>query len=160
MVQSRSFFERALKLDPDHVEALVGIASIDMSIAGFLLTDNVAERFVAAETALVKAISLAPHYAPAHAFLGCLQSSTNRAAQGIAECEHALALNPNLADAHAFIGVAKTFIGRAAETEADINEALRLSLAMKAHIDGWLGLGSANWYSELMPTLSCGYVEV
>ncbi len=127
MVQARGFFERALKLDPDHVEALVGIASIDMSIAGFLLTDNIDEHFVAAETALVKAISLAPHYPPAHAFLGCLQSCTNRAAQGIAECEHALALNPNLADAHAFIGVAKIFLGRATETEADINEALRLS---------------------------------
>ena len=127
MVQARGFFERALKLDPDHVEALVGIASIDMSIAGFLLTDNIDEHFVAAETALVKAISLAPHYPPAHAFLGCLQSCTNRAAQGIAECEHALALNLNLADAHAFIGVAKIFLGRATETEADINEALRLS---------------------------------
>ncbi|WP_183238473.1 adenylate/guanylate cyclase domain-containing protein [Bradyrhizobium sp. CIR18] len=127
LVQARGFFERALKLDPDHVEALVGIASIDISIAGFLLSDNIDEHFVAAEKALVKAISLAPHYPPAHAFLGCLQSLTNRAAQGIAECEHALALNPNLADAHAFIGVGKTYLGRAAETEADINEAFRLS---------------------------------
>ncbi|TYL87521.1 adenylate/guanylate cyclase domain-containing protein [Bradyrhizobium rifense] len=126
MVQARDFFERALKLDPDHVEALVGIASIDMSIAGFLLSDNVDEHFVVAERALVKA-SLAPHYPPAHAFLGCLQLCTNRAAQGIAECEYALTLNPNLADAHAFIGVGKIHLGRAAEAEADINEAFRLS---------------------------------
>jgi tetratricopeptide (TPR) repeat protein len=53
--------------------------------------------------------------------------ATNRAAQGIAECEHALALNRNLAEARAVIGVAKVFVGRAAETEAHIHEALRLS---------------------------------
>ena len=52
---------------------------------------------------------------------------TNRAAQGIAECERALALDRNLADAHAFIGLAKYLLGRGAETEAHINEALRLS---------------------------------
>ena len=37
-------------------------------------------------------------------FLGLLLSATNRATQGIAECERALALDSNLANAHAFIG--------------------------------------------------------
>jgi tetratricopeptide (TPR) repeat protein len=59
--------------------------------------------------------------------LGLVQSSTNRAVQGIAECERALALDHNLADAHAFIGLAKFFLGRSEETEAHIHEALRLS---------------------------------
>ena len=52
---------------------------------------------------------------------------TKRAAQGIAECEHALELDRNLASAHAFIGFGKIFIGRAEETEAHVGEALRLS---------------------------------
>ena len=52
---------------------------------------------------------------------------TKRAAQGIAECEHALALDRNLAGALASIGLGKILIGRAEETEAHINEALRLS---------------------------------
>ena len=55
------------------------------------------------------------------------QIYTNRARQGIAECEHALALDRNLASAHADIGLGKIFIGRAEETEAHIREALRLS---------------------------------
>ena len=54
---------------------------------------------------------------------------TKRAAEGIAECEHALALDRNLASAHAFIGFGKIFIGRAEETEAHVGEALRLSPA-------------------------------
>ena len=52
---------------------------------------------------------------------------TKRAAQGIAECEHALALDRNLASAHAAIGTGKIHVGRAEETEAHIGEALRLS---------------------------------
>ena len=52
---------------------------------------------------------------------------TKRAAEGIAECEHALALDGNLAEAYAFIGDGKIYIGRAEETEAHVGEALRLS---------------------------------
>jgi tetratricopeptide (TPR) repeat protein len=52
---------------------------------------------------------------------------SNRAAQGISECEHALVLNRSLAVAHATIGLGKLALGRAEETEAHILEALRLS---------------------------------
>jgi tetratricopeptide (TPR) repeat protein len=52
---------------------------------------------------------------------------TKRAAQGIAECEHALELARNLADANSAIGFGKILIGRAEETEAHVSEALRLS---------------------------------
>jgi TolB-like protein/Flp pilus assembly protein TadD len=127
MTQARSFFERALELDPDNVEALVGIAAVDAASATLFLADDADERLAAAETALIKALSLAPQHALAHMFLGIVQLASNRADQGIAECEHALALNRNLADAHGSIGAAKLFVGRAAETEAHIQEALRLS---------------------------------
>ena len=63
----------------------------------------------------------------AHLWLGNVDIFTNRAAQGIAECEHALRLDRNLADAHDMIGFGKIFIGRAEETEAHVAEALRLS---------------------------------
>jgi len=56
-----------------------------------------------------------------------VQIFTNRAAQGIAECERALALDRNLASAHASIGAAKLYLGRGGETEAHIEQALRLS---------------------------------
>jgi tetratricopeptide (TPR) repeat protein len=52
---------------------------------------------------------------------------TKRAAQGIAEFEHALALDRNSAFAHSLIGFAKLLLGRFVETEAHVNEALRLS---------------------------------
>jgi len=63
----------------------------------------------------------------AHLYLGVVQISTNRAAEGISECEQALALDRNLAAAHGWIGLAKIFMGHGEETEAHIQEALRLS---------------------------------
>ena len=76
------------------------------------MTDDRTAHFAAAEAALTKALSLAPNHALAHSVLGLVQIFTNRAAQGIAECERALALDRNLADAHGFIGLAKYFLGR------------------------------------------------
>ncbi len=127
MAQARGFFERALALDPGNIEALVGTAMVDSLVGGSFFVDDRAARFAAAETTLIKALSLAPNHAIAHYLLGFVQISTNRAGQGIAECERALALDRNLADAHAEIGLAKYNIGRAEETEAHIREALRLS---------------------------------
>jgi TolB-like protein/class 3 adenylate cyclase len=125
MAQARGFFERALVLDPSNVEALVGTALVDTS--SIHLIDDRAARMAQAEAALIKALSIAPQHAVAHMLLGVVHMFTNRAAQGIAECEQSLRQDRNLANAHAFIGAAKYFLGRGAETETHINEALRLS---------------------------------
>jgi tetratricopeptide (TPR) repeat protein len=63
----------------------------------------------------------------AHCVLGLVKIFTNRAAQGIAECERALTLDRNLAVTHLGIGIAKFYLGRGGETEAHIEHALRLS---------------------------------
>jgi tetratricopeptide (TPR) repeat protein len=84
-------------------------------------------RLAVAETALTRALSLAPQHARAHMFMGVVRMYTNRAAQGIAQCEQALMLDRNLASAHGFIGLGKIFLGRGEETEAHIQEAFRLS---------------------------------
>ena len=55
------------------------------------------------------------------------KSGTNRASQGIAECERSLGLDPNMARAHALMGLGKNFSGRPDETEPHVKEALRLS---------------------------------
>jgi TolB-like protein/class 3 adenylate cyclase len=124
---ARDFFDRALTLDPRNVHAMVGMATLLATIAGSFASDDRAAELAAAETMLNRALSMEPQYAGAHLVLGAVQMFTNRAAQGIRECEHALALDRNLADAHGCIGMAKYFVGRAEETEAHIHEALRLS---------------------------------
>jgi TolB-like protein/class 3 adenylate cyclase len=125
--QARGFFERALALDPGNIEALVGVAIVDVTFGPGFLADDRAARLASAEAAATKALSLDPSHAMAHLLLGVVKIFTNRGAQGIAECERALTLDRNLADAHAWIGIGKYSIGRGAETEAHIREALRLS---------------------------------
>jgi tetratricopeptide (TPR) repeat protein len=127
MARARGFFERALALDADNVDALVGIAQVDANVAVGLTTNDRAARFAAAEAATTKALSLAPDNALAHLSMGMVLGFTNHAVQSIAEYERALALNRNLAGAHALIGQSKILIGRGEETEAHVQEALRLS---------------------------------
>jgi TolB-like protein/class 3 adenylate cyclase len=127
LTQARGFFERALAIDHRTVGALVGIATVDQRMGASLLTDDRAASFSAAETNLIKALSLAPDHPEAHGTLGGVYIFTNRAAQGIAECEHALLLDRNLARVHSAIGLAKYFMGQSAETEGHILEAFRLS---------------------------------
>jgi TolB-like protein/class 3 adenylate cyclase/Tfp pilus assembly protein PilF len=127
MAQARDYCERALAIDQRSVGALVGIASVDLSLGAYLLADDRAAVLSQAETNAIKALSLAPDHPLAHQVLGSVYIFTNRAAQGIAECERALALDRNLADAHGAIGLAKYFMGQAAETEGHTLEAFRLS---------------------------------
>jgi tetratricopeptide (TPR) repeat protein len=127
MAKASGFFERALMLDPANVGALVGAGFVDFYRAANLFADDGPALLGAAEATLTKALSLSPRHAWAHERLGHVLIHTNRATQGIAECERALALDRNLAGAHAIIGVGKLFLGRAEETEAHVKEALRLS---------------------------------
>jgi TolB-like protein len=125
--QARGLFERALSLDSGNIEALVGTAFVDAMGGTAMMTDERAVRLAAAEAALTKVLSLTSKHAMAHCLFGVVQIFTNRAIQGIAECEQALELDRNLAQAHGWIGLAKCFIGRAEETEAHVLEAFRLS---------------------------------
>ena len=83
----------------------------------YFLADDRAARLAAAEATLTRRCLRADD-AMAHYRLGLVQIFSNRAAQGIAQCEQALALDRNLAVAHGLIGGAKYFSGRNAETEA------------------------------------------
>jgi tetratricopeptide (TPR) repeat protein len=127
MAQAKAFFERALTLDPGHVEALVAIAAVESSIGGNFMVDDRDARFAAAEATVTRALTISPQHPRGHLVFGSVLNATRRAAQGIRECELALALDRNFADAHGLIGLAKAFIGRGAETEAHIKEAFRLS---------------------------------
>jgi TolB-like protein/class 3 adenylate cyclase len=124
---ARSFFDRALAAAPDNVDALIESARADAIEAANHFVTAPTAAFAAAEAKLVKALSSVPGHARAHLYLGFVEMHTKRAAQGIAECEHALALDRNLANARGIIGLGKIFMGRADETEAHVAEALRLS---------------------------------
>ena len=70
MARARGFFERAMALDPENIEAMVGLALVDDTEGAALLTDDPSARFAAAEAISTKALSLAPNHAAAHLALG------------------------------------------------------------------------------------------
>ena len=125
--RGRDFFERALALDRDNLDAAVGMACADVQAAVGYYVDDKAERLESAEANLNRVLSQSPNDARAHYLVCRVEVQTKRGAQGIAECERALALNPNLASAHALIGIAKLFNGHPEETESHEREALRVS---------------------------------
>ena len=125
--EARSLFERALALDPNNVDAMIGVGLASCQVAATHISDDRTTRLRAAEALAIKALSIAPEKPLGHLCLGIVQIYTNRAAQGIAEFERALAIDRNLAAAHAWIGLAKTFLGRGEETDVHIQDALRLS---------------------------------
>jgi TolB-like protein/TPR repeat protein len=127
VAQARGFFDRALAADPHNVDALIGSARADLNEGVLSFVIDPLAALAVAEAKLTKALSSVPDHALGHMLLGFVEILTKRAAQGIAECEHALALDRNLAAAHSIIGFGKIFIGRAEETEAHVAEALRLS---------------------------------
>jgi TolB-like protein/class 3 adenylate cyclase len=104
VAQARSFFDQALLADPNNIDALIGSARTNVTEGALSFVTDPTAAFAAAEAKVTKALSSVPDHAPGHLFLGLVEMFTNRAAEGIAECEHALELDRNLANAHAAIG--------------------------------------------------------
>jgi TolB-like protein len=109
MARARNFFEHAMTLDPENVEAMAGLGWVDAAVGVSAMTDDWSTRFATAEEFLTKALFLAPRHALSHVLMGLVQILTKRAVQGVVECERALALDHN-------VGLANAQLNR--ETEA------------------------------------------
>ena len=146
LAKARGFYERALKVDPGNIDALIGVAAVDTLDAWSYQINDPRSLMAAAEAKLSKALAAAPNNPRAHLYMGQVLCATNRAARGIEEYERALALDPNLALARGAMGLAHVFIGRAGETEAQVREAMRLS-PRDTNLPAWLlHVGGAKAY--------------
>jgi TolB-like protein/DNA-binding winged helix-turn-helix (wHTH) protein/tetratricopeptide (TPR) repeat protein len=125
--EARGFFEEALALDQNNVMALTGLSDTNSAMIVGYMTDDPAGYLAATEAMAMKACTIAPDDAKAHASLALVYLWTNRVSQSISEYEHALNLDQNLAFAYANIGIAKYVSGRPQETEAHIVRAIGLS---------------------------------
>ena len=141
--QARSFFARALAIDPDDVRALCGCAAADITeLFGYEATDR-PKVLAAAEASLSRVLFLAPDRADAHLWMSFVKSCSNRPEEGVAEAERALALDRNMAIALAAKATAKLFLGFPEEAIECHLEALRLSPRDQG-VHTWIyGIGAA-----------------
>ncbi len=103
LAKARDFFARALELDSGNIDALVGVAGVDVLICVSDMTDDPKPLLAEAEAPLTKALAAAPNNAYAHLFMGVLLRATYRAPRGLEELERALAIDSNLAGARALM---------------------------------------------------------
>jgi tetratricopeptide (TPR) repeat protein len=127
LTRAREFFDRALTIDPNCIEALLGRARVEVAFGTTFVDENRWTHFAAAEPLLAKVLAVAPNNALAHAFLGMVQISTRRVEAGIAQCERALALDRNLAIAWGILAYGKQLLGYGEQSVLHVEEADRLS---------------------------------
>jgi hypothetical protein len=82
--EARRLFECALALDPNNVDAMIGVGLTSCEVAATHTSDDRTMRLRAAETLAIRALSIAPEKSLGHLCLGIVQIYTNRAVQGIA----------------------------------------------------------------------------
>ena len=132
-IESHSFedaieqFQKALALEPDYVDALVGIGAVyvDLGYQKGAGTPEAADAFAQAIRYLEKAVTLAPRRADVHAELARAYLAADRLDAAAAEAEEALHLDPrnlvalNTAGTVAYyrsnLGLALEYFSRAAE---------------------------------------------
>jgi adenylate cyclase len=129
MQSARERFEEALRLSPNHLQALNGLANVMLIEWGSTwYTGSSDEHLQAMDRIVNQALAIKPDDALATYFQGYvfkrLRKDLNRA---LVAFERAIALDPNLAVAHNYVGQIKVFLGRASEAAEHTLRAIQLS---------------------------------
>jgi DNA-binding winged helix-turn-helix (wHTH) protein/TolB-like protein len=116
--RSREFYHQAIQLDPNFVQAYVGLAEVDATGSS---------RSTEAEIFVEKALQLDDRSAEAHATLGFIRMFHHWDwARAGKELDRAIELDPNCSLAHHWKGVYWSLLGRLDEAKAEMHRALEL----------------------------------
>jgi adenylate cyclase len=142
--EARQAFAHALALDPQSVEARIGLATV----LGGRLADGWSlsrqQDPARAERLLQEALARDPDNATAHFTLGVLRQMQNRLPEARAEYQTAIALDHN--DAHAYFHLGQTlmYLGDPKAAVADFERALRLDPRDPNRVGLYWALGTAH----------------
>ena len=120
-------FERALSLDANNVQALLGLSWALSDRAGNFADDNEADHLARAEQAVDAALAIQPDNSLAHSTKSGVYFGKHQWGPPIAEAKKAIADDRNNAGASALLGQYKMFLGHAEDGFVDEETALRLS---------------------------------
>jgi len=128
VVASLHLFGQALRVDPDHVDAMLGFARASVELVNLRVNARAAADVLGYARAKVdQAVALAPQNAHALGARAELLSTQGRHEEAREAYETALALNPSLANVHAKLAANAVFTGRSGEALAHVDQAIHLS---------------------------------
>jgi TolB-like protein len=129
MQSARDLFEEALRLSPNHLQALNGLANVMLIEWGSTwYTRSSEEHLEELDRIVNRALAIKPDDALATYFQGyVLKRLRKNLDQALVAFERAIALDPNLAVAHNYVGQIKVFLGRASEAAQHTFKAIQLS---------------------------------
>jgi TolB-like protein/Tfp pilus assembly protein PilF len=126
--EAQRAFERALEIDPESVDARIGLAEVlisgeDMEGGSNSLHQNIAR----AEQSLFEAFERDPKRSRAHLVMGLIRRWQGRLPDSKIELEAAIALDPNQASGHRQLGVTLMFLGQPETAIPQLEKSTRLS---------------------------------
>ena len=127
VASARDYFERAIRIDPQNAEAMVGLAWARLR-ANFYGWSTVAENKPTAQLELLaKAIEINPGYTFAYYVKSIVFWLSKEYPESLAAAETEVALDPNSAYGYAAIGRAEALLGRCEQSIGHIKQAFAFS---------------------------------
>ena len=123
--EALGYFERALALDPDLVQAQAGLATTLVQRAHYFGGGDPTKDYARAESLVTSALTAEPNNAQAHYAKAELHFARRQFDDTLSELKAVLENDRNLASAYAFSGAVLAFLGRPAETIPYEETALR-----------------------------------
>ena len=129
MQRVRELLEEALRLSPDHLPALNGLAHVMLIEWGSTWYTGTSDQHLEALDRIAnRALAIKPDDALATYFHGyVLKRLRKNLNQALVAFERAIAIDPNLAVAHNYVGQIRVFLGRADEAAEPTLKAIQLS---------------------------------
>lgn len=134
--EAQRWFLAALALDPQNLEALIGLARTCQHLISqpwWGDSRTAAAAFDLGREAISNALAIAPGHALANCIKGMLCSAGGQLEEASDAFERALASDPRLGIAHGFAGYNAAFLGRAEETLPAVERAMRLDQTDRRH---------------------------
>jgi tetratricopeptide (TPR) repeat protein len=125
--EAQRSFERALTIDPESVDARIGIAAVLVNYIPDGFSSSPQQDGARAGQLLLEALNLDPNHSLAHWTMGNLRRIQGRLVEALHEFEATIALDPNHARAIYLHGLTLMYLGEPAAGIPQIEKAVRLN---------------------------------
>ncbi len=160
-VIAKEMFTKAVAIDPNYADAIVGLGLVEYAKVGYGWTEFPLRSLENALTYGQKALQLDTDNALAHTLLCNVYTFQNKYELALREAEQALELNPNNAEVYSQMGWTLLWAGQVDDAIAALQKSLRLDNTSIRN--AWMHLGMAYYlkrnYEQALETLEKGVVK-